>query len=198
MFDVILPTIGRPSLNDAIDSVIEQSFPEWTLLVVFDKQYVDGDTAREICADYTDIRIQWCNLYPGPTVNNWSGTDARNLAIESCSSRWISYIDDDDVWMPNHLETLKEMSEMGHNMLHTRGAMVQYKHVHASSGRRVRKRVSTHIDPATVGMAHTREIFYKTPCWQAVPNHDHVIWQDMLSAGGSAITNSKITYEFLR
>lgn len=197
-FDVILPTIARESLDDAIDSVLAQTWADFALVVVFDREHVTAEWIQEFCVNYDDGRIMWCNLYPGENVNNWSGTDARNLAIESSNSPWIAYIDDDDRWMPEHLETLVEMTDSRCDMLHTRGAMVQYRRRHPGRSERVRRRVSYHDDPTTVGMAHTRELFKKTNGWQPVDNHDHVLWSDMKRAGGQPMMNTKVTYEFLR
>lgn len=197
-FDVILPTIGRGSLADAIKSVIDQTWKSWTLMVVFDRGRVDGDFMRQFRAEFDETRINWCNLYPGETVNNWSGTDARNLAIDSGTSPWIAYIDDDDRWMNDHLETFVQMTKNGHDMLHTRGAMVQYRRRCPRRKERIRRRVSYHDEPMTVGMAHTRALFNRTCRWQPVDNHDHILWSEMIGAGGRPLTNSKVTYEFLR
>ena len=197
-FDVILPTIGRESLPDSINSVLRQSMAELTLMVVFDMKLVDEAYIKRMRASFNDNRIQWCKLHPGELVNNWSGTDARNLAIDSGVSPWIAYVDDDDVWMPYHLQTFTEMSKNHYDMLHTRGAMVQYKRVHPRKKDKERRRVSYHDDPTTVSMAHTRLLFEKTRGWQPIENHDHALWADMIKAGGRPLTDSTITYEFLR
>ena len=33
---------------------------------------------------------------------------ARNIALEECSTPYIAYIDDDDMWYPNHLSVLSQ------------------------------------------------------------------------------------------
>jgi glycosyltransferase involved in cell wall biosynthesis len=177
---------------------LSQTWKNYYLLVIFDRNKVDGNFVRHIKAEFDDQHIQWCNLFPADNINNWSGTDARNFGIDSGTSPWIAYIDDDDRWMPEHLETLVEMSDNGGNMLHTGGAMVQYRLRHPQKRERIRRRVSYHNEPMTVGMAHTKSLFKKTPGWKPIENHDSILWQDMISAGGNPVTNSKTTFEFLR
>jgi glycosyltransferase involved in cell wall biosynthesis len=41
----------------------------------------------------------------------------RNRAVEACSSEWLAFLDDDDVWYPDHVATL---------LAHTGGADVVY------------------------------------------------------------------------
>jgi len=168
-------------------------------MVVFDRDKIREDgivnTAR---SQFNDPRIQWCNVFPSPHVNNWSGTDARNLAIQSGSSPWIAYIDDDDAWMPEHLETFVKMAKKGGTMLRSRGAMVQYRRRYPRRSEKIRQRVSYHDHPMTVGMAHTRTLFELTPGWQPIDNHDWQLWADLRSAGGVPLTTNKVTFEFLR
>ena len=206
-FDIILPTVGRESLGQAVRSVISQSYGAWNLHVVCDRSRVGQDYIEKQKKVFGDRRIWWSSIFPDkPGVDNSNGTDARNLAIESGTAPWVAYIDDDDEWLPHHLDTLVKMSQENHNLLHTRGRMVKWKQNSPRSKRRYgkfrqslhKKTVRTFDEPTTVGMSHTRELFVRTRGWQPVDNHDHILFQEMIDAGARVKISEETTYEFTR
>jgi glycosyltransferase involved in cell wall biosynthesis len=103
-----MPTYNRPkTLARAIGSVMNQTFEDWELLIVGDCcPSLDG-----FMNDYSDPRIRWYNLSDryGP-----GGATARNYALKyMCNTELIAYLDDDNYWEQNHLESL--MKIMGDN-----------------------------------------------------------------------------------
>ncbi len=105
---IIMPTYNRPrTLARAIASVMNQTFEDWELLIV-------GDCCPSLdyfMNDYSDLRIKWYNLGDryGP-----GGATARNYALKyMCNTELIAYLDDDNYWEQNHLESL--MKIMGDN-----------------------------------------------------------------------------------
>lgn len=96
---VIVPTYNRASLLvRAIDSVLGQSFSNFELIVSNDGS---TDETMEILQQKaeTDSRIK--------ALNNSNGgpAHARNLAIEFPGEYdFVAFLDDDDEWMPYHLE----------------------------------------------------------------------------------------------
>jgi glycosyltransferase involved in cell wall biosynthesis len=196
-FDVILPTIWRDSLFEAIDSVRSQTFENWRLYVVADLPLVNGEALIEAIDRIGDPRISPCTVNSN-LINNFSGTAARNLAIDVGTSPWIAYIDDDDKWLPRHLDVFASLIKNDINLLHSRGCVVKYGHKHPRSSEKVRKTIGYCDDKTCVGMAHTRELFNKTRGWQPIDNHDHLLWADMMAAGGNPAITTEVTYEFLR
>lgn len=83
---VILPTIGRPTLVRALDSV------EAPCIVV-----VDGEPAAGLAVQGDGVT----RLPDGP--HNDYGGAARNAGLEVAQRdgvQWVAYLDDDDVWVP--------------------------------------------------------------------------------------------------
>ena len=189
-FDIILPTIGRDSLQQAMSSVIEQTHTNWNLIIM-----CDGTLPSECYV--TDHITPY--VIDGP--NNDYGAKARNIAIPFGEAKWITYIDDDDEWLPNHLSNLASVIETYEDvdMIRSGGTPFWLKHKSPRSSKLVRKYGNpNHEDILTVGMAHTRELFDKTQGWQARDNHDSLLWRAMLAAGGNPIISDQVTFHFKR
>ena len=98
-------TIIMPSYNsekfiiESVESVLVQTYSNWELIIVDD---CSPDDSNKIITKYVDndSRIKLIKLQKnsGPAV-------ARNTAIEVASGRYIAFLDSDDVWLPNKLET---------------------------------------------------------------------------------------------
>jgi glycosyltransferase involved in cell wall biosynthesis len=93
---VIIPTFNRASIvGRAIRSVLGQTYPNWELFVVDDAS-TDG-TEREV-RNYSDKRITYIRLHQNRRVSA-----ARNTGIRSAQGEYVSFLDDDDEWLPEKL-----------------------------------------------------------------------------------------------
>jgi len=95
---VITPTLGRPELERALESLLAQDLPDWEAIVVD-----DGDgTGIELARRLADPRIA---AVPSPGTGQ---VDARNAAICRARGEMVCWLDDDDWWDdPAHLSTLR-------------------------------------------------------------------------------------------
>lgn len=175
----------------AVQSVIEQRYSNWQLTIVHDgggNDFPQDDRILEIY--YRDI----------PRHNDY-GAWARNLAIARGQAEWIAYLDDDDIFLPNHLQTFSECAKLHPeaNMLRTIGQSFSWRHKSPRSSKLVRKVGPVNSqDILTVGMSHTRELFNQTSGWLPVDNHDHILWREMIAAGGVPAISQEVTFEFER
>lgn len=190
-FDIILPTLHRPTLQKAIDSVFAQTHQDFELYIVEENQF-------NMPYVVSDKRKNWIKI---PYNQNDFGAFARNSGIMAGKSEWIAYIDDDDEWLPHHLETHAKIIEdnLDIDMISTAGQSFKMKHKSPRSSKRIKKLgyVNTE-DRLTVGMSHTRKLFTDTSGWQPCDNHDHILWHEMLALGGEPVTSDEITYHFMR
>ncbi len=93
---VIIPTFNRASIvGRAIRSVLGQTYPNWELFVVDDAS-TDG-TEREV-RSYSDKRITYIRHR-----QNWRVSAARNTGIRCAQGEYVSFLDDDDEWLPEKL-----------------------------------------------------------------------------------------------
>lgn len=99
LVSVIIPTCNRPEyLQDALNSVLTQNFQNFEIIVIND----GGDDVSEIVeALNTDDNIR---LLTHPQRKDVGA--ARNTGLKSAKGFYIAYLDDDDIYYPDHLETL--------------------------------------------------------------------------------------------
>ena len=94
---MIIPTHQRRELvRRAVASALAQTLTDFELLVIDDGS---TDGTREALAGVDErIRYRWQeNL--GPAV-------ARNLGLRMASAPIVAFLDSDDLWLPDHLETV--------------------------------------------------------------------------------------------
>ncbi|MBS1572250.1 MAG: glycosyltransferase family 2 protein [Bacteroidetes bacterium] len=82
-------------LRQTIHAVLNQSFTDWEWIIADDNSL---DNSTEIIANITDARI---NLVV--SKENKGAGNARNLALEKATGRYITFLDADDYWEPNFL-----------------------------------------------------------------------------------------------
>jgi tetratricopeptide (TPR) repeat protein len=95
---VLLPTYNRPHyLRDAIAGVLAQRFTDWELLVMND----GGVDVADVVAAAGDERVRYLHR-----AENRGKAACLNELLAEARGDYVAYLDDDDVWYPNHLETL--------------------------------------------------------------------------------------------
>jgi glycosyltransferase involved in cell wall biosynthesis len=100
---VVIPTHGGRFLSAAAQSVQAQTFTDWELIIVDDGS-TDGtaEVAGRLAAG--DPRI--C-VVANPRNTGIAAARNRGLASISSSSEYVAFLDHDDAWMPDALETLR-------------------------------------------------------------------------------------------
>ena len=82
-------------LGEAIQSVLDQTFGDFELIVVDDGS---TDSTRDVVASFTDPRIRY--IYQ----SNRGSSFAYNRGIIASRGEYITFLDADDVWFPQNLE----------------------------------------------------------------------------------------------
>jgi len=98
-FSVIIPTYNRAyMLPKAIESVITQTFTDWELIIVDDGS---KDSTKELVESYIakDKRIKY--IYQ----ENAERSAARNNGINHASGEYICFLDSDDYYLPQKLQS---------------------------------------------------------------------------------------------
>lgn len=92
---VIITTYQRANLvSQAIESVLAQTYTDYEIIVVNDGS---TDNTREVLARFGDKITVIHQENKGLSV-------ARNTGIMAAAARYIAFLDDDDLWIPNKLE----------------------------------------------------------------------------------------------
>lgn len=102
LVSVIITTYKRPLsiLKRAIESVICQTYKEFEIIIVNDNPEDIENTRRikELLQIYSNTVI----YYLEPKCNSGSCA-ARNLGISKSNGAYLTFLDDDDYWLPNKL-----------------------------------------------------------------------------------------------
>lgn len=102
VFDGPLVSIVMPAHNaadfidDAIHSVLGQSYGNWELIVVDDHS---TDKTVEVVKQFKDKRVQVIAL-----KRNGGAAKARNRGIREARGEYLAFLDADDLWQPDKLE----------------------------------------------------------------------------------------------
>ncbi|WP_034920701.1 glycosyltransferase family 2 protein [Gillisia sp. CAL575] len=98
---VIMPVYNRrDAVKNAIFSVLNQSFPDFELIIVDD---CSTDGSWEFCNSINDRRIRTFKL-----PKNSGAAVARNFGISKSLGKYISFLDSDDTFEENFLKISKE------------------------------------------------------------------------------------------
>lgn len=99
MFSVVIPVYNRADLVEkAISSVLNQSFPEFELIMVDD---FSTDNSVAVMKKFTDKRIKIISLN-----ENGGNAKARNFGWKAAKGEWVVYLDSDDWFEPDYLQVL--------------------------------------------------------------------------------------------
>ena len=104
MVSVIMRTRNRTeAIRESIQSVLEQSLQDFELIIVNDG---GKEVIREIVSSFNSPKIRYFKL-----TENQGPSGAMNAGLLNARGRYISYLDDDDIFHPNHLEKLVSFLE---------------------------------------------------------------------------------------
>lgn len=100
---VVIPLYNKEHyISEAIESVLAQTVQDFELIIV-DGGSTDG--SLDIVARYTDPRIT-CFRQAGKGVST-----ARNQGVERARSELIAFLDADDEWYPDFLDTILKLRQ---------------------------------------------------------------------------------------
>lgn len=101
LFSIVMPAYNsEKTILESIDSIRSQTFTDWELIVVDDGSI---DRTRDIVTGLKDERIH-------VLIQQNSGVSiARNKGVEHASGDIVCFLDSDDIWFPEHLETIVDM-----------------------------------------------------------------------------------------
>ena len=95
LFSIIIPTYNRAHLlSKSIESIIAQVYRNWELIIVDDGS---TDNTKKVVNSFDDSRIKY--YYK----KNEERSIARNFGIDKASGVYISFLDDDDYYLPEFL-----------------------------------------------------------------------------------------------
>lgn len=101
MFSIVIPLYNKEKqIAKTIESVFNQTFQEYEIVIVNDGS---TDDSVEIVNQINDKRIKLINQQNGGV------SSARNTGIKNASFEYVAFLDADDEWLVDYLETIFNM-----------------------------------------------------------------------------------------
>ena len=97
LVSIIIPTYNRADdLKRALQSVFDQTFTDWEVLVVDNHSIDETDN---VIRSFNDPKIKLFKIHNDGVV-----AVSRNLGLKHASGEYIAFLDSDDWWLPKKLE----------------------------------------------------------------------------------------------
>ncbi len=101
LVSIIIPVYNREHLLGAtLDSILQQSYPNWECLLVDDGS---TDASWDVMLHYQKLDNRF-KTYRRGSEHLPGGSGARNFGFEKSEGEYINWFDSDDLMFPNHLE----------------------------------------------------------------------------------------------
>jgi len=95
---VVIPTYNRPNqVKKAIESVLNQTYKDYEIIVIDDGS---TDDTKNIIVDLISVEKKIKYIYQ----SNQGRSAARNTGIKNSAGKYISFLDSDDLFLPEKLE----------------------------------------------------------------------------------------------
>lgn len=97
LVSIIMPSYNTAQyITETIQSVINQTYQNWELIIVDDCSTDDTDI---VVGRIKDPRIKYIK-----NEKNSGAAISRNRALRTANGRWVAFLDSDDLWKPEKLE----------------------------------------------------------------------------------------------
>ncbi len=107
-------------LDEAVQSVLDQTLPDWELILVDDGS---TDRSTQIAREFAsrDARIRYIDHH---RHENRGMAASRNLGVANSSAPYLAFMDADDIWIPTKLAEQIDLLEQMPDVAMVNGAMV--------------------------------------------------------------------------
>ncbi len=175
LVSVIMPSYNTAKyIGESIESVINQTYPNWELIIVDD---CSTDDTEDVVRGYlTDSRIRFLK-----NEKNSGAAISRNYALREAKGKWIAFLDSDDVWLPEKLETqIAFMLENGYKFTCTdyrirlNGTWLPY--VYTSPKVITRRKLFNYCYFSTITVMYDREFVGLVQIADLRKNNDYAMW----------------------
>ena len=193
LVSVVMPCYNAEKyIRKSIDSVINQSFSNWELIIVNDGS---KDNSLSIIQDYAskNSRVKYIDC----PVPSGSPAEPRNIGIREAKGRYIAFLDSDDIWTPDKLESQLILFASGDYII----VYCDYESI-TETGERMNRKVKEpescnfrllqkyNCIGCSEAMLDTAKI--GKPQFKKIGHEDYLFWLEIMKNGGVAINTNKV------
>lgn len=115
LVSVIVPTYRRlDSLKKALQSLSEQTYPNFEIIVIDDNDDAEWNASvskivSDFCSKHPSISLTYIANHP-----NQGSAKSRNIGIERARGTFVTFLDDDDLYLPNKISRQAVFMEDSH------------------------------------------------------------------------------------
>jgi glycosyltransferase involved in cell wall biosynthesis len=190
---------GRVVADRAIASALAQTYTNLEILVIG-----DGATPDTIAAvqSVRDPRVRFVNLprtpYPTDPYRRWLvvGYGPRNYALDVAKGAWITTLDDDDEYTPDHVEVLlRAVIDRRLEFVYGQSEVIAPDGTKGLVGRWPPS-LGAFTDGALLYSARLRFLKYDPESWRDQVPADWNLWRKMLSVGVKMGYVEQVVYRY--
>lgn len=177
---VIMPSYkSSKTLKRAVESVINQTYPHWELLIIND---ACPEKSYKVVEQYVSDKIKILH-----NKENSKTAATRNHGIKEAIGKYIAFLDSDDYWLPNKLEKQIALLQSGADVVYS-------DYLRDSNGKLNRVKTPKKVDYET--MLTTNYIGNLTGVYNAeklgkvyqeeIRYEDYIMWLDLVKKANHA------------
>ncbi len=96
LISIVIPTYNHAHfLGRALQSVLDQTYPNWEVILVDNHSQ---DNTEELVEGLNEPRIRLLKIH-----NNGVIAASRNMGVRAARGEWVAFLDSDDLWYPSKL-----------------------------------------------------------------------------------------------
>lgn len=196
LITVVMPNYnGHSFVEQAIDSVLNQTYPNFELLVVDDCSKDDSLQLIQQKAQ-SDDRIRVIALEHNAGVAN-----ARNVGIKEAKGEYIALLDNDDLWTEDKLERQLALAQKGADIVYCSYDFIDEQNNSIKKPFVVPQQTNFNKMLASSVISCSTS-FIKTKLMQAHPfnpdfyHEDYVLWMELLRVCPTAYGDQKVLMHY--
>jgi glycosyltransferase involved in cell wall biosynthesis len=123
LVSVIIPTRnGERFIGAALESIGRQSYRNWEVIVIEDGSQGETESiVRQFASRHPDNYV-----YYQRNAKSNGAAFTQNLAFTQASGQWVAFLDCDDRWLADHLEScIGELNENGSDIAYSAAIMCE-------------------------------------------------------------------------
>lgn len=191
---VIIPTYKR---NDyilrALESVLQQDYSEIEIVVVDDNG--EGTECQKNTEQKLELYIRSKKIKYIVNKANVGGSKARNNGIQACSGHYVTFLDDDDVYLQGKIKKqVQAMEEYGWDLCvmddetyNNKGERLSYKRQPIENGMTLKEMLKAHITKHITGtndFMYTRDAIVSIGMFDDITaGQEYMLMQKSITSG---------------